>query len=116
MKLEQIIEVIWILSAAFLVVFVLLHSPKNEGIGLSGQSQMFTSAKSAEKTLNRITWALGLIFLASSVVLSADWLGPSSGSSAPSLPASSQQQPAPSAPDLPGPSAAPIPSDLGPEQ
>ena len=125
MKLEQFIEILWLASAVLLVIFVLLHSPKNDGIGLGGgQSQFFTSAKSAEKTLSRITWALGLVFLGSSVVLSAGWLNPPDSSAlnrpavaqpAPvSLPASND--PTAGVPDLP-PSSVPtsVPSDLGPD-
>jgi preprotein translocase subunit SecG len=35
---------------------------------------MFSSARSAEQTLNRISWTLLAIFLALAVVLSAGWL------------------------------------------
>ena len=34
----------------------------------------FTSARSAEQTLNRVTWTLLVLFLALAVVLSAGWL------------------------------------------
>jgi len=53
-----------------------LHSPKGDGMGglaASGGS-MFSSARSAEQTLNRISWTLLAIFLALAVVLSAGWL------------------------------------------
>lgn len=36
---------------------------------------MFTSARSAEATLNRISWTLMALFLTLAVVLSAGWLG-----------------------------------------
>jgi preprotein translocase subunit SecG len=36
---------------------------------------MFTSARSAEETLNRISWTLLGLFLGLAVVLSAGWLG-----------------------------------------
>jgi preprotein translocase subunit SecG len=36
---------------------------------------MFTSARSAENTLNRISWSLLAVFLSLAVVLSAGWLG-----------------------------------------
>jgi preprotein translocase subunit SecG len=36
---------------------------------------MFTSARSAEATLNRITWTLLALFLGLAVVLSGGWLG-----------------------------------------
>ena len=36
---------------------------------------MFTSARSAEETLNRITWTLLALFLGLAVVLGAGWVG-----------------------------------------
>lgn len=76
MKIDQLFEIIWVASAVLLVVLVLLHSPKGDGLGgIGGQAQLFTSTKSAEKTLNRITWALGLVFIGSTIILSAGWLG-----------------------------------------
>ncbi len=72
----QIAQIIWSVCAFLTIVFVLLHSPKGDGLGgIGGQSQMFTSTKSAENTLNRITWALSVTFMALTVVLSAGWLG-----------------------------------------
>jgi preprotein translocase subunit SecG len=76
MQVYQLIQIIWIISACLLVVLVLLHSPKGDGLGgIGGQAQLFTSTKSAEKTLNRVTWALSITFMALTVVLSAGWLG-----------------------------------------
>lgn len=76
MKIDQLLELVWVGSAILLIVLVLLHSPKGDGLGgIGGQAQLFTSAKSAEKTLNRITWALGLVFVGLTVVLSAGWVG-----------------------------------------
>ncbi|WP_349293230.1 preprotein translocase subunit SecG [Opacimonas viscosa] len=43
--------------------------------GIGGQSQMFTSTKSAENALNRITWGLGIAFVTLTIVLSAGWIG-----------------------------------------
>ncbi len=75
MTVEQLLEITSVVSAILLIVLVLLHSPKSDGLGgLSGQASMFTSTKSAEKTLNRITWALGLVFISSTIVLSAGWV------------------------------------------
>ena len=65
------------LSGLLLIISVLLHSPKGDGMGglaASGGS-MFTSARSAENTLNRISWSLLAVFLALAVVLSAGWVG-----------------------------------------
>ena len=77
MTIVQVIRIIWALSAFLLIVLVLLHSPKGDGIGgIGGQAQLFTSSKSAEKTLNQITWTLSVIFMSLTVVLSAGWLNP----------------------------------------
>ena len=75
--LKTVLASIWMLSGLLLIITVLLHSPKGDGMGglaASGGS-MFTSARSAEQTLNRITWTLLAVFLVLAVVLSAPWLG-----------------------------------------
>ena len=64
---------VWLASGVLLIISVLLHSPKGDGMGglaASGGS-MFSSARSAEQTLNRISWTLLAIFLGLAVVLSA---------------------------------------------
>jgi preprotein translocase subunit SecG len=75
--LKTAITYLWMLSAVLLIVSVLLHSPKGDGMGglASSGGSMFTSARSAEATLNRITWTLLGLFLGLAVVLSAGWLG-----------------------------------------
>ena len=76
MSVYQVVQIVWALCAFLSIIFILLHSPKGDGLGgIGGQSQMFTSTKSAENALNRITWALGIGFIALTVVLSAGWLG-----------------------------------------
>ncbi len=75
MSIVQIVQIVWALSAFFLIILVLLHSPKGDGIGgIGGQAQLFTSAKSAEKTLNQVTWTLSIIFIGLTIILSAGWL------------------------------------------
>lgn len=75
MTISQVVQIIWALSALGVIVLVLLHSPKGDGIGgIGGQAQLFTSTKSAETALNRITWAFSVIFMGLTVVLSAGWL------------------------------------------
>jgi preprotein translocase subunit SecG len=74
---KSVVSWVWIVSGALLIISVLLHSPKGDGMGglaASGGS-MFTSARSAENTLNRVTWTLLSVFLGLAVVLSAGWLG-----------------------------------------
>ena len=76
MTVVNIVEIIWAVSALGLIILVMLHSPKGDGIGaIGGQAQLFSSTKSAETTLNRVTWSLTAIFMGLTVVLSAKWLG-----------------------------------------
>ncbi|MGD1922454.1 MAG: preprotein translocase subunit SecG [Pleurocapsa sp.] len=75
MSVFQVVQIIWAICAFLSIVFILLHSPKGDGLGgIGGQSQMFTSTKSAENALNRITWGLGISFITLTVVLSAGWI------------------------------------------
>ena len=75
MTLANIVSIIWAVSAIGLTVLVFLHSPKGDGIGgIGGQAQLFTSPKSAETNLNRMTWTLTAIFMGLTVVRSAGWL------------------------------------------
>ena len=56
--------IIQIASALLLIVLILLHSPKGEGIGgIGGASQLFTSQKSAETGLNKLTSIMAAIFV-----------------------------------------------------
>ncbi|MEO0538812.1 MAG: preprotein translocase subunit SecG [Cyanobacteria bacterium P01_A01_bin.123] len=80
MLITSLLQIIWALSALGLTILVLLHSPKGDGLGaLGGQAQLFTSTKSAETTLNRVTWILTVMFMGLTVVLSAGWLEPPAG-------------------------------------
>ena len=75
--LETILQIVWGVSAVGLILLVLLHSPKGDGLGgIGGQAQMFTSTKSAETALNRATWVLFITFISLTVVFSAGWLTP----------------------------------------
>ena len=66
--LTSILSWSWIGTGLLLIVLVLLHSPKGDGMGglAASGSSMFSSASSAEATLNRLTWtclALSLIHI-----------------------------------------------------
>lgn len=75
--LKSVISWLWMLSGVLLIISILLHSPKGDGLGglVSGGSGMFTSARSAEVTLNRISWTLMALFLSLAVILSKSWVG-----------------------------------------
>ena len=61
--------IIQIISAVLLILLVLLHSPKGDGIGaMGGTSNLFSSQKSAEKGLNHVTYVLSAIFLVCSFI------------------------------------------------
>ena len=74
--LTSILSWAWIGSGILLIVLVLLHSPKGDGMGglAASGSSMFSSASSAEATLNRVTWTCLAIYLSLAVILSAGWL------------------------------------------
>lgn len=53
-------------SALLLVIAILLHSAKGEGLaGIGGQSRMFNSQKGLESGLTKITAVLAAIFMIS---------------------------------------------------
>lgn len=64
---------IWLLqiiSSIMLIILILLHSPKGDGIaGIGGASQIFSSQKSAEKGLNKITAIFAGIFVVCTFLL-----------------------------------------------
>ena len=59
-----IVGAIEVISALLLIVLILMHSPKGDGIaGIGNAAQMFTSQKSAEKGLNKLTGLVAGIFV-----------------------------------------------------
>ena len=74
--MSSIFTWIWALSGLILILLVLLHSPKGDGMGgiAASGSSMFTSASSAEASLNKATWTVLIIFLLLAIVLSAGWI------------------------------------------
>lgn len=66
-------NILWItetVAAVLLVILILLHSPKGDGIGgIGGASHVFASQKSAEKGLNKLTGIVCLVFIVCAFVL-----------------------------------------------
>ena len=59
-----IVGAIEVISALLLIVLILMHSPKGDGIaGIGNAAPMFTSQKSAEKGLNKLTGIVAGIFV-----------------------------------------------------
>ena len=54
--MAQIFSWIWVLSGVLLILLVLLHSPKGDGMGgiAASGSSMFNSASSAEASLKKL--------------------------------------------------------------
>ena len=56
--------ILQIISSVLLIVLILLHSPKGDGIaGIGNAAQMFSSQKSAEKGLNKLTAIVAAVFI-----------------------------------------------------
>lgn len=68
--LRILMQVLQLLSAFVLVVLVLIHSPKGDGIGgIGSAAQIFSSQKGAEAALNKITaWTAGIFYVVSFVL------------------------------------------------
>ncbi len=63
-------QILQVLSGLLLILLVLLHSPKGEGMGsIGGAAQLFSSQKGVEAGLNKITSVIALIFVYVSFVL-----------------------------------------------
>ncbi len=55
---------IQVISSLLLIVLILMHSPKGDGIaGIGNAAQMFSSQKSAEKGLNKLTAIVAAVFI-----------------------------------------------------
>jgi preprotein translocase subunit SecG len=62
--------IIQIFSAVLLIILILLHSPKGDGIaGIGGASQLFSSQKSAESGLNKLTGIISAVFVVCTFLL-----------------------------------------------
>lgn len=71
-----LLRILWTLSAVVIIVTVLLHAAKGDGLAaIGGTAQMGNSKKTAESTLDKVTWSAVASFLAITTVLSAGWLG-----------------------------------------
>lgn len=54
------IKGLWLFCCILLIFSIMIHNPKSQGIG--GQNPLFTSTRSAEANLNKITWTLIVSF------------------------------------------------------
>ena len=60
LKIFWLIEIV---AAILLIILILLHSPKGDGIAsIGGTSHLFSSQKSAETGLNKLTMYIAIVF------------------------------------------------------
>jgi preprotein translocase subunit SecG len=68
--MRGLLLVVQFLSALLLIIAVLLHAAKGEGLGgIGGSAKLFGSPKGMEEGLDRITWGLAILFMGISVIL-----------------------------------------------
>ena len=59
-----VVWIVQVVSAILLTILILMHSPKGDGIaGIGNAAQMFSSQKSAEKGLNKLTAIVAAVFI-----------------------------------------------------
>jgi len=62
--------ILQLIFALALIVFILLHAAKGEGLGgIGGSARLFGSPKGMEQGLDRITWGCAILFLTISILL-----------------------------------------------
>jgi preprotein translocase subunit SecG len=64
----KIIQNLWLFCSIGLILSIMIHNPKSQG--MIGQNQVFNGTRSAEETLNRITWFLVVTFFSLTVYIS----------------------------------------------
>ncbi len=66
----RIFQYLHIITAVLLIILILLHSPKGDGLAsIGGSSQLFSSQKGVEAGLNKLTTIVAIIFAIVSFVL-----------------------------------------------
>jgi preprotein translocase subunit SecG len=60
---------LWIISSILLILFIILHNPKSQGLG--SQNQMFGITRTAEENINKITWFLTCTFFVLAIIISS---------------------------------------------
>ena len=120
--MEQVVLTIHLIIAICLIVVVLLQRSEGGALGIGGGGGGLVSGRSAATALSKVTWALAIAFIATSLgltVLSVQNRGASSvigtEGAAPSAPDDSGLGFTPTLPDLgDGPAAPPADAPLTP--
>jgi len=70
--MKTFLTIIEILSAIGIIVTVLLHSPKGEGMGaIGGQARLFGAQRGLESGMDRLTFACAAVFIVSALIIAA---------------------------------------------
>lgn len=58
-----------VILGLFMVVLILIHAPKGEGLGAIGGATLFSTKRGAESGLDRLTWTVAGLFMCVCLVL-----------------------------------------------
>ncbi len=68
--MKILLILVQMISAALLLVFVMLHTAKGEGMGgIGGAARLFGTPKGMEEGLDKITAGCAVVFMAVSLIL-----------------------------------------------
>jgi preprotein translocase subunit SecG len=69
--MKILLLVIEFITSIALILAILLHTAKGEGLGaIGGQARLFGSQKDLEAGLNKVTTILAVVFIISAIILS----------------------------------------------
>lgn len=63
------IQNLWILCSVLLIISIMIYNPKSQG--MMGQSQILNGTRSAQDTLNKVTWTFIIIFFLLTIYLAS---------------------------------------------
>ncbi|MFC1478722.1 preprotein translocase subunit SecG [Candidatus Margulisiibacteriota bacterium] len=70
--MKTFLTVVEIVAALGIIITVLLHTPKGEGMGsIGGQARVFGHQKGLEAGLDRITYSCAAIFIISALIIAS---------------------------------------------
>lgn len=64
----KIIQNLWFFCSIGLILSIMIHNPKSQG--MIGQNQIFNGTRSAEETLDKITWFFVVVFFTLTIYMS----------------------------------------------
>jgi len=68
--------IVQIISALLLIILILMHSPKGDGLAsIGGMANLFSSQKSAESGLTKLTMYIAIIFIVTTFITGFKLIG-----------------------------------------